>query len=213
MQRIAIIDYGMGNLHSAQKALQLVAGDQAEVIISQQPEQIEAADRVVLPGVGAMGDCMQALVSSGLDQSLRQVLAQGQPLLGICVGMQMLMQSSAESGGTQGLGILPGQLTRLAGGLDAQGHKLKVPHMGWNQVRQEPHPLWQGINDHSRFYFVHSYCLPAGLERSIGHSQHGQEFTAAVSHNNLFATQFHPEKSHQAGLQLLANFVRWSGQA
>lgn len=213
MQRIVIIDYGMGNLHSAQKALQVASQQQAEVIISQDPQQILSADRVVLPGVGAMGDCMAALRASELDTILPDIIDQGVPLLGICVGMQMLMQHSEESGGTEGLGLLEGQLTRFPGGQDAQGQALKVPHMGWNQVEQVMHPLWNGIKDQSRFYFVHSYCAQAALPCSIGHSQHGIRFTAALAHKNIFATQFHPEKSHEAGLQLLANFVRWSGQA
>jgi len=212
-QRVAVVDYGMGNLHSVAKALQHVAPG-VEVLVTGDAATIAAADRVVFPGVGAIRDCMGELARRGLTGAIRQA-ADEKPLLAICIGMQALMQSSEENGGTACLGILPGRVRHFGAALqDADGNTLKVPHMGWNQVRQEYHPLWTGIPQDSRFYFVHSYYVePAQREMVAGSCEYGVEFAASLARGNLFAVQFHPEKSHTAGLQLLANFVAWNGRA
>ena len=209
--RVAVIDYGMGNLHSVESAL-LHAAD-CDVVLTSEPKVIAAADRVVFPGVGAIGDCMAELRRLGLHEVIHEVIDAGQPLLGICVGMQALMEGSEESGGTQGLGLLKGVVQRFPGGLDEQQRPLKIPHMGWNNVEQtRSHPLWRGIDNHTRFYFVHSYCVTvASNEVQVGTSTYGVSFTAAVAEQSLFATQFHPEKSHTAGLRLLKNFLEWDG--
>lgn len=213
MQRVAVVDYGMGNLHSVAKALQHVAPE-VEVLVTGDAATIAGADRVVFPGVGAIRDCMGELTRRGLTGAIRQA-ADEKPLLAICIGMQALMQSSEENGGTACLGILPGRVRHFGTSLeDADGNTLKVPHMGWNQVRQEYHPLWTGIPQDSRFYFVHSYYVePAQRELVAGGCEYGLGFAAALARGNLFAVQFHPEKSHTAGLQLLANFVAWNGRA
>lgn len=208
MQRIAIIDYGMGNLHSAAKAIEHVAPND-EVIVSADAKLIESADRVVLPGVGAMRDCIGEMKAQGVDKIVQDLLQQGTPLLGICVGMQAMLAHSQENGGINALGLFEGEITRLKGGTDESGNALKIPHMGWNQVAQADHPIWHNIDNHSRFYFVHSFAAQAHLPISIGHCNYGEDFTAAIAHKNVVATQFHPEKSHTAGLQLLANFVNW----
>ena len=202
-QRISIVDYGMGNLRSVQKALQHVAPD-ARVEITAQPDAIRAADRVVFPGQGAMPDCMRALGESGLGEAVAQA-AGSKPFLGLCIGQQMLFERSAE-GDTPGLGLLPGQVRafdRKAG--------LKIPHMGWNEVWQLfPHPLWKGIADGSRFYFVHSYyCEPGEEALTAASTRYPDAFTSAIARDNIFATQFHPEKSSTAGLTLLGNFATW----
>ena len=213
MQRVAVVDYGMGNLHSVAKALQHVAPG-VEVLVTGDAAIIAGADRVVFPGVGAIRDCMGELTRRGLTGAIRRA-ADEKPLLAICIGMQALMQSSEENGGTACLGILPGRVRHFGASLaDADGNTLKVPHMGWNQVRQEYHPLWTGIPQDSRFYFVHSYYVePAQRELVAGGCEYGLGFAAALARGNLFAVQFHPEKSHTAGLQLLANFVAWNGRA
>jgi glutamine amidotransferase len=213
MQRVAVVDYGMGNLHSVAKALQHVAPG-VEVLVTGDAAIIAGADRVVFPGVGAIRDCMGELTRRGLTGAIRRA-ADEKPLLAICIGMQALMQSSEENGGTACLGILPGRVHHFGASLaDADGNTLKVPHMGWNQVRQEYHPLWTGIPQDSRFYFVHSYYVePAQRELVAGGCEYGLGFAAALARGNLFAVQFHPEKSHTAGLQLLANFVAWNGRA
>ena len=213
MQRVAVVDYGMGNLHSVAKALQHIAPD-VEVLVTGDAATIAGADRVVFPGVGAIRDCMGELARRGLTGAIRQA-ADEKPLLAICIGMQALMQSSEENGGTACLGILPGRVRHFGTALqDADGNTLKVPHMGWNQVHQEGHPLWTGIPQDSRFYFVHSYYVePAQRELVAGSCEYGPEFAASLARGNLFAVQFHPEKSHTAGLQLLANFVAWNGRA
>ncbi|WP_119395792.1 imidazole glycerol phosphate synthase subunit HisH [Salinibius halmophilus] len=212
MQRIAIIDYGMGNLHSAAKALEHVAPND-EVIVTSDAVMIGAADRVVLPGVGAIRDCVGEMRQQGVDKIVSQLVEQGTPLLGICVGMQAMLQHSQENGGVDALGIFNGEIQRLKGGLDESGNPLKIPHMGWNQVAQAEHPIWHNIDNHSRFYFVHSFAAQPNLPISIGHCTYGETFTAAIAHKNIVATQFHPEKSHTAGLQLLANFVTWQPEA
>ena len=204
---IAVVDYGMGNLRSVAKAVEHVAVGR-RVVITADPAVVAAAERVVVPGQGAMADCMHQLSACGLREAVVAAAAD-KPFLGICIGLQMLFEHS-EEGDTSGLGILPGRVRRFPTERTvAVG--LKVPHMGWNEVMQSrPHPLWQGIADGSRFYFVHSYFVePAqpGLEAAA--TGYGVPFTSAVARANIFATQFHPEKSAQAGLQLLANFIRW----
>jgi len=211
-QRVAVVDYGMGNLHSVSKALAHVAPG-ADIIVSDDAALIAQADKVVFPGVGAMRDCMAELKRRGLAEVVIEAAA-SRPLLAICIGMQALMESSEENGGTACLGILPGSVRHFGVNLeDDDGVILKVPHMGWNQVRQMDHPLWAGIEQNSRFYFVHSYFVaPALREQVAGSCEYGLEFAAALARDSLFAVQFHPEKSHTAGLQLLANFVAWDGR-
>jgi glutamine amidotransferase len=200
--RIAVVDYGMGNLRSVSKALEHVAPD-AQVLVTADPALIRSAERVVVPGQGALPDCMRSLAASGARDAVLEAL-RGKPYLGICLGLQMLFEHGAE-GDTPGLGVLQGNVPRFV------LNGLKIPHMGWNQVQQEaPHPLWAGISDKSRFYFVHSY-YPAPTERALAAAScvYGVPFTCAVARDNIFAVQFHPEKSQSAGLQLLSNFVRW----
>jgi len=210
MTTIAVVDYGMGNLRSVAKALEHVA-PKARVIVTGVPQEIDAADRVVFPGQGAMPDCMRHLDASGLRASVLRAAAT-KPLFGVCVGEQMLFDHSAE-GDTDGLHVLPGDVVRFD---DARmrlpdGARLKVPHMGWNRVRQvRPHPLWNGVADGAYFYFVHSfYAVPAREDLTVGISDHGLAFTCAVARDNIFATQFHPEKSAASGLRLYENFVNW----
>jgi glutamine amidotransferase len=210
MSTVAVIDYGMGNLHSISKALQHV-GPQSRVIVTANPAQMWAADRVVFPGVGAMRDCMAALHELNLVAVLGE-LAAAKPFLGICLGMQALLESSEENDGVDGLGLIPGHVVRFADGLaDADGTSLKIPHMGWNSVHQTgPHPLWDGIEQDSRFYFVHSYyASPARPEQIAATADYPTPYAAALAHGKLFAVQFHPEKSQAAGLKLLANFLNW----
>ena len=202
-QKISIVDYGMGNLRSVQKALQHVAPD-AEVAITSEPQRVRDADRVVFPGQGAMPDCMRQLHESGLGDAVGEA-ARGKPFLGLCIGQQMLFEHSAE-GDTPGLGLVAG---RVKGFVRKAG--IKVPHMGWNEVRQvAPHALWKGIDDGARFYFVHSfYCEPAERAVAAGETDYPDAFTSAIARENIFATQFHPEKSSVAGLTLLRNFAHW----
>jgi glutamine amidotransferase len=206
---IAVIDYGMGNLRSAAKAVEHVA-EGASVVVTADPAVVAAAERVVFPGQGAMPDCMRELDARGLREAVL-LAAREKPFLGICVGEQMLFEKS-EEGDVAGLGIFPGVVRRFpeARMVDANGQRLKVPHMGWNEVHQRPHALWAGIADASRFYFVHSYCVqdidPA---LTAGVTDYGLPFTCAVARDNIFAVQFHPEKSARDGLQLLKNFVEW----
>jgi glutamine amidotransferase len=209
---VAVIDYGMGNLHSVASALQHVGAEQ--VLVTHDAALIAAADRVVFPGVGAIRDCMAEIRRLRCDELLQAALiAQHKPVLAICVGMQALMTRSEENGGVPCLDIIPGEVRYFGKSQqDADGQRLKVPHMGWNEVRQVgEHPLWAGIPDHSRFYFVHSYYVVA-QDRSLlaGSVQYGVDADAALARDNLFAVQFHPEKSHTAGLQLLRNFLQWS---
>jgi glutamine amidotransferase len=208
-QRISIVDYGMGNLRSVQKALQHVAaGDEVEV--TSDPAAIRAADRVVFPGQGAMPDCMRSLQESGLGEAVEEA-ARGKPFLGLCIGQQMLFEHSAE-GDTPGLGLLPGAVVGFADAPDTRDSGLKIPHMGWNEVWQAaPHALWNGIPDGTRFYFVHSfYCEPADASLAAGRTRYPHAFTSAIARDNIFATQFHPEKSSAAGLTLLRNFASWN---
>ena len=211
---VAVIDYGMGNLHSVASAL-AHAGAQ-EVLVTHDAARIREADRVVFPGVGAIRDCMAEIRRLKCDELLREALTgQHKPVLAICVGLQALMDRSEENGGVSCLGIIPGEVRYFGNPLvDESGQRLKVPHMGWNEVRQtRPHPLWAGIPDLTRFYFVHSYYVHA-VDRSLvaGSVSYGVEADAALARDNLFAVQFHPEKSHTAGLQLLRNFLEWDGQ-
>lgn len=211
-QTVAVIDYGMGNLHSVASALSHVAPD-ANVVITSDPAQVAAAERVVFPGVGAIRDCMTEINRLGFGQLLREQIATAKPVLAICVGLQALMQHSEENNGVDCIGILPGQVKFFGENLQsAQGEQLKVPHMGWNQVTQSSHPLWAEIPQDSRFYFVHSYYVHSEVRTQVaGTCDYGLQFDAALAKDNLFAVQFHPEKSHTAGLQLLKNFVRWDG--
>ncbi|HKC31159.1 MAG TPA: imidazole glycerol phosphate synthase subunit HisH [Burkholderiales bacterium] len=200
--RIAVVDYGMGNLRSVSKALEHVAPG-AEVLATADPAAIRSAQRVVVPGQGAMPDCMRQLAASGAREAVIEA-AGAKPFLGICIGLQMLFERG-EEGDTRGLGLLPGNVPRF------RVSGLKIPHMGWNEVlQQRPHALWAGIPDRSRFYFVHSY-FPAPRDEGVTAATcvYGMPFTCAVARDNIFAVQFHPEKSQSAGLQLLSNFVRW----
>lgn len=212
-QQIAIIDYGMGNLHSVASAMRRVAPD-ADVIVTAQGDAIAQADRVIFPGVGAIRDCMGEIRRLGLDTVVKKAIAE-QPVLGICVGMQALMDHSEENGGVDCIGVLPGNVRHFGKQLvDGEGQKLKVPHMGWSRVEQSiDHPMWHEIENHSRFYFVHSYFVSAQETSQVAaYCDYGYRFDAALHQDNLFAVQFHPEKSHTAGLQLLKNFSQWRGK-
>jgi glutamine amidotransferase len=211
---VAVIDYGMGNLHSVASALAHAGAD--EVLVTHDAEVIRSADRVVFPGVGAIRDCMDEIRRLKCDQLLADALVeQHKPVLAICVGMQALMTHSEENGGVPCLDIIPGEVRYFGNPLvGADGQRLKVPHMGWNEVQQvRDHPLWHGIDDLTRFYFVHSYYVDA-VDRDLisGSVQYGVSADAALARDNLFAVQFHPEKSHTAGLRLLRNFLEWNGQ-
>ena len=210
---IVVIDYGTGNLRSVAKALAHVAPDRS-IAVSADPAVIRGATRVVLPGQSAMPDCMRALAASGLRELVIDMLAH-RPFLGICLGLQMLFDSS-EEGPTPGLSVLPGRVVRFRDRdmVGADGERLKGPHMGWSPVRQtRGHPLWQGIAQDARFYFAHSYHPePAAPALTAGTTSYPAPFTCAVARANIFGVQFHPEKSHRAGLQLLANFVNWDGR-
>ncbi|MGE0356754.1 MAG: imidazole glycerol phosphate synthase subunit HisH [Burkholderiales bacterium] len=208
-QRIAIVDYGMGNLRSVEKALLHVA-PQAQVAVTSDPEAVRRADRVVFPGQGAMPDCMQCLAGRGLGEAVREAAA-ARPFLGLCIGLQMLFERSDE-GPTAGLAILPGEVLAFARADETREAGLKIPHMGWNEAWQvRPHALWQGIPDGARFYFVHSYyCAPRDPSLTAAVSRYPHAFTSAIARDNIFATQFHPEKSSAAGLKLLENFATWT---
>jgi len=215
MRSIAVIDYGMGNLRSVVNALQVVTEGRDQVELTSDPERVLAADRVVFPGQGAARDCMRAIDEYGLREAITTAARQ-QPFLGICMGMQVLIDHSEENQGTDCLGIYSGEVRYFGDGhRDQSGVKLKVPHMGWNRVTQiRPHPLWHSIDDGSRFYFVHSYFLEvADSQLLAGSTDYGFSFTSAIAKDNLFALQCHPEKSAAAGLQLLQNFVNWDGRA
>jgi len=212
MATVAVVDYGMGNLRSVSQAVKHVAqGSGVDVIVTSRPDEVYAADRVVLPGQGAMPDCMRELRESGLQDAVLDAAAR-KPLMGVCVGMQMLLDSSDE-GPTDGLGLFPGKVIRfqLEGRLQPDGSRYKVPQMGWNRVMQvQPHALWQGVPDGAYFYFVHSYYAdPSVRGHSTGESDYGTRFTCALARDNIFATQFHPEKSADHGLLLYRNFLHW----
>lgn len=209
MVDVAIVDYGMGNLRSVHQAVRKVAPD-ATVCVTDDAKIIAAAERVVFPGQGAMRDCMRELDARSLRQAVLDA-AHNKPFLGICIGLQMLFEHSSE-GDIPGLGVLPGEVVRFASGLtDEQGGKLKVPHMGWNRVHHAEHALWSGIEQDARFYFVHSYYVqPSDMTLAQATSDYPKPFVCAVANGNLFAVQFHPEKSAAAGLQLLRNFVNWN---
>ncbi|MFN2287890.1 MAG: imidazole glycerol phosphate synthase subunit HisH [Chromatocurvus sp.] len=210
---VAVIDYGMGNLHSVASALEHAGAER--VVVSCDPEEISAADRVVFPGVGAIRDCMAEIRRLRCDQLLMRALTdERKPVLAICVGMQALMERSEENDGVDCLGLVSGEVRFFGHPLvDAGGQRLKVPHMGWNEVRQvRGHPLWAGIDDGARFYFVHSYYVKAKEQALVaGAVDYGVSVDAALARDNLFAVQFHPEKSHTAGLRLLKNFLQWDG--
>jgi glutamine amidotransferase len=214
MGAIVVVDYGMGNLRSVAKALAHVAPDR-DVRVASDSATIRAADRIVLPGQSAMPDCMKSLAASGLAETVLAVMRE-RPFLGICLGLQMLFETS-EEGPTACLGALPGKVVRFRDDavLTAAGERLKVPHMGWSPVRQaRAHPLWHGIEDGARFYFAHSfYPVPADATLTVGTVDYPAPFTCAIARANIFATQFHPEKSQRAGLKLLANFVTWDGRS
>ena len=219
---VAIVDYGMGNLRSVSQAMQAAAqGTDWQVLVTSNPDEVRAASRIVLPGQGAMPDCMADLRTSGLQESVLEAAA-SKPLFGVCVGMQMLLDHSAEGpdGGTACLGLIPGEVRKfdLAHRTQADGSRYKVPQMGWNQVRQVPHganggvvhPVWAGVPDNSYFYFVHSYyASPRDALHCTGEADYGGPFAAAIAQGNIFATQFHPEKSAAQGLMLYRNFLHW----
>lgn len=213
MKTVAVIDYGMGNLHSASKALEHVADADTRILVTSDPKVIQAADRVVLPGVGAIRDCMAEIRHKGVDDVVQEVITSQRPLLGICVGMQVILEHSEENGGVDCLGLLPGRVKFFGKGLkDDSGEKLKVPHMGWSPVHQNrPHALWEGIEDDARFYFVHSYHAHASDESmAVGRCDYSVNFDVALAKDNIFAVQFHPEKSAENGLKLLENFLNWT---
>ena len=219
MNKVAVIDYGMGNLHSVAKALEHVGaelekdtGEAVTVTITSDAAVIAAADRVVFPGVGAIRDCMAEIKRLNVGEMVADAM-KSKPVLAICVGMQALMQRSEENGGVDCLGFIPGTVRYFGDDhRDENNERLKVPHMGWNQVKQTaPHPLWQGVPDNSRFYFVHSYYVDSKAADNVtGTTQYGTEFVATLADKNIFATQFHPEKSQTAGLTLLKNFLQWN---
>jgi glutamine amidotransferase len=211
MKKIVVVDYGMGNLRSVAQALRAVAPE-ANVLISGEVADIQSADRIVLPGQGAMPDCMRSLRESGVQEALLHA-SKNIPLMGVCIGEQMLFDGS-EEGDAAGLGLLPGKVVRfqLDGQTQEDGSRFKVPQMGWNQVTQTAsHPMWQDIADNAYFYFVHSYfAQPEQAAHTVGQTVYGAPFSCAVARDNIFATQFHPEKSAAAGLQLYKNFVHWN---
>jgi glutamine amidotransferase len=200
----------MGNLRSVSKALEHVAPAGSRVVVTDDPQLIRDADRVVFPGQGAARDCMRAISAHHLNQAVLDA-TRNRPFLGICMGLQVLMEFSEENGGTDLLGLYPGKVRHFPESRDEDGRRRKIPHMGWNQVKQSrKHPLWQGIPDRSRFYFVHSYYVdPTDSELVAGSTDYGLPFASAVARENLFATQFHPEKSADMGLKLLQNFINW----
>ncbi len=212
MSSVAVIDYGMGNLHSIEKALQYASAE-VEVLITSEPGLIKQADRVVFPGVGAIRDCMLALNNSELASTINEV-ASNKPFLGICLGMQALLTQSDENDKTVCLDIFKGRVIHFSPGMiDNKGNRCKIPHMGWNQVKQMDHPLWQDIPQNSRFYFVHSYFAnPDDSKDTIATTEYLETFTSALAKDNIFAVQFHPEKSQTVGIQLLKNFLSWDGK-
>ncbi|HTT07537.1 MAG TPA: imidazole glycerol phosphate synthase subunit HisH [Gammaproteobacteria bacterium] len=213
MQTVAVIDYGMSNLRSVAKALEFAAVGEHRIVVSNEADAILNADRVVFPGQGAMGTCMRNLREQALLEVVSEAIC-AKPFLGICLGLQSLMETSDEDSGQQGLGVLRGRVVRFSQAMtDARGERLKVPHMGWNQVTQaKKHPLWTGIPSGAYFYFVHSYYVqPQDGNVVTGTTDYGVNFVSAVARSNYFATQFHPEKSQKAGIALLKNFLAWDG--
>lgn len=211
MSTIGIIDYGMGNLHSLGKALERVSSS-GRVLISYDPEELLSCDRLVLPGVGGVRECMKELCRLELNEMIVEA-ARSKPMLGICLGMQVMLEWSDENGGVAALGLFPGKVVRFPDpSPGTPGARLKVPHMGWNRVRQaQAHPLWAGVPDESWFYFVHSYhAQPADPAHVLGTAEYGHPFAAAIARDNIAAFQFHPEKSQNVGMTLLANFTQWS---
>jgi len=214
MQRIVVIDYGMGNLRSVSKAIERVAPDD-EVLVTADPVLIASADRIVCPGQGAAADCMAALKQASLLEPIKEVIGT-RPFLGICMGLQVLLTHSEENDGVACMNVLAGQVKRFNRPLtDADGIRLKVPHMGWSKVsHSKAHSLWGGISDGARYYFAHSYyCNPDDQDSVVGRCEYGIDFCVAVVAKHLFACQFHPEKSAKDGLQLLSNFVAWDGSS
>ncbi len=213
-QTIVIVDYGMGNLHSVKKAVEHVADKNTQVIVSNQASCIDSANRIILPGQGAIAGCMQHIKDGGLYQSI-ETAAKNKPFMAICVGPQLLMEHSEENGGVEGFGIFKGNCKRFSDDLPKRNPPLKIPHMGWSQVKQQEqqgktHPLWKNIPDNSRFYFVHSYYLePQNDGIIVGTCDYGHVFASALAHENIFTTQCHPEKSAEVGLQLFKNFIEW----
>lgn len=209
MTTVAVLDYGMGNLHSVAKALEHVGA--TKVIVTHDPALVRSADRVVFPGVGAMRDCIAGMKAVGVDEEVREAVKQ-KPVLAICVGMQALMNHSEENGGVDCLGMFAGNVKFFGNNLVENGERLKVPHMGWNEVQHMvDHALWRDIPQNSRFYFVHSYYVDVADRQLVaGRTHYGLDFSTAIAHDNLFAVQFHPEKSQKMGLQLLKNFVEWT---
>jgi imidazole glycerol-phosphate synthase subunit HisH len=211
MSKVVVLDYGSSNLRSVAKALETVAGSDHTITVSNDAKKILGADKVVFPGQGAIGQAMSHLKDQNLDSVIRECIL-NKPFLGICLGLQMLMEHSEEDGGVNGLGILPGNVVRFEDNVkDEEGNAYKIPSMGWNQVYQtKPHPLWEGIKDGSRFYFVHSYYVKPKNESDIaGSTDYICRYASAAARDNLFATQFHPEKSQHDGLALLKNFINW----
>ncbi|MEJ7928486.1 imidazole glycerol phosphate synthase subunit HisH [Ramlibacter sp. AN1015] len=213
VKTVAVVDYGMGNLRSVTQAvLHAAQGSGVDVVWARRPEEVMAAERVVLPGQGAMRDCVRELHASGMYPAVMHA-AGHKPLMGVCVGMQMLLDRS-EEGPTEGLGLIPGEVVRFRLGELRQpdGSRYKVPQIGWNQVRQsQPHPVWAGVADNSWFYFVHSFhAHTSDARHSVGEADYGGPFTAAIARDNIFATQFHPEKSAETGLALYRNFLHWN---
>ncbi len=212
MKKIVVVDYGSGNLHSVAKAVETAAAGSASVLVSSAPEDVRSADRIVLPGQGAMGDCMKHLNASGLREEVLRAFRE-KPVFAVCVGLQMLFEES-EEGAAAGLGILKGRVLRFPANAmkTASGGRLKVPEMGWNRVWQvKPHPVWKGVADGSWFYLVHSYfAAPESMECVSAMTCYGLPYASAVAHENIFATQFHPEKSAANGLKLYENFLTWN---
>ena len=213
MSKIVVLDYGSSNLRSVAKALETVATKNQDIAITDNPKTVLNADKVVFPGQGAIGHCMKNLQEKKLDDVIKQCI-KNKPFLGICLGLQSLMEHSDEDGGTKGLGVMSGNVIRFPNNAkDEKNNVYKIPAMGWNQVYQtKKHPLWNGIDEGSRFYFVHSYYVKMNDDSDIaGSTEYICRYTSAASRNNVFATQFHPEKSQQAGLTLLKNFLDWDG--
>ena len=211
MIKLAVIDYGMGNLHSVLKSIEAVNDGRAQIVLTRDPDVVARADKVVFPGQGAMPDCMRELNACGLAEAVCEA-ARSKPFFGICIGAQLLFDVS-EEGNTPGLGLLAGQVKRFPDGMSDASGRLKVPHMGWNRVFQtQKHPMFASIEDGERFYFVHSYYFaPSDQAVTLGESEYPERFSCIVGRDNVFATQFHTEKSHRAGLQMMKNFLAWDG--